>query len=123
MCSILLIEDDADVRSSLRGILEGAGHEVTDAVNGLEGFRRYRVRPSDVIITDMYMPEQGGLETIISIRREFPDVKIIAISGDIEQAGHSELRMARVMGAQVALEKPVQGKELLEAVHKLAKRK
>ena len=66
------------------------------------------------------MPEQGGLETIIGIRREFPDVKIIAISGDFESADQPELRMARAMGAQVALEKPVEGEELLEAVRRLA---
>jgi CheY-like chemotaxis protein len=100
-------------------MLEVAGHDVTDAANGLEGYRSYRSNPSDVIITDMVMPEQDGLETIIGIRREFPNVKIIAMSGAYEATSASELRVAKAMGAQLSLEKPFARDELLAAVRKL----
>ena len=89
------------------------------ADENLERYRRERSIPSDVIITDMLMPEQDGLETIIGIRREFPNVKIIAMSGAYEATSASELRVARAMGAQLALEKPFARDELLAAVHKL----
>jgi CheY-like chemotaxis protein len=81
MARILIIEDDDHCRELLRLMLEPAGHAVVDACNGREGLARYRAAPTDVVVLDLFMPEQEGLETIQALRREYPTVKIIAISG------------------------------------------
>src|SRR5437762_7182307 len=81
MARILVIDDDAQVRGAVRRVLERAGHTVVDVADGEAGIRAHRERPTDLIITDIFMPEQDGIETIQQLRREFPRVKIIAISG------------------------------------------
>jgi CheY-like chemotaxis protein len=81
MVRILIIDDNDPFRYLLRLTLEQAGYEVVDACNGREGLSRYRAAPTDVVIIDLFMPTQEGLETIQALRRERPTVKIIAISG------------------------------------------
>ncbi|MCH8809524.1 MAG: response regulator, partial [Proteobacteria bacterium] len=81
MARILIIDDEDELRSMLRQMLEQAGHEVTEAVNGAEGIRLYEQDRPDLIITDIIMPEKEGVETIIALRRADPDLPIIAISG------------------------------------------
>ncbi len=83
MVRILLIDDDDDFRSMLRMALEQDGYVVEEARNGLEGSQRQRTEPVDLVITDILMPEQEGLETIQALRQEFPEIKIIAISGGV----------------------------------------
>ena len=81
MARILIIDDDEQVRRYLRKILEAQGHEVVAASDGKLGIELCREEPTDLIITDIFMPEKEGLETIGELRRDYPDVKIIAISG------------------------------------------
>lgn len=81
MAQILVIADDAHVRLVLRQVLERAGYTVREAANGREGLQRYRTTPTELVMTDILMPEQEGLETIPALRRELPAVKILAISG------------------------------------------
>ena len=81
MTRVLLIEDDDLVRATLRDALESNGYEVATATNGLDGLERFRSAPADVVVTDILMPEKEGIETIIELRRDHPEVKIIAISG------------------------------------------
>ena len=81
MSRILIIEDDEHVRGMLRKMLERIGYDVFDAPDGKEGLDFYRNTPVDLVITDILMPEKEGIQTIMELRREFPDVKIIAISG------------------------------------------
>ena len=81
MARILVIDDEELARFTLREILEAAGHEVIEASNGNEGTAFQRANPCDVVITDMIMPEKEGLETIVELKGEYPDLKIIAISG------------------------------------------
>jgi CheY-like chemotaxis protein len=78
---ILVVDDEDQMRTMIRQMLEKSGYEVTEARNGREAICRYRERPSDVVITDLIMPEKEGIETIMEFRHEHPDVKIIAISG------------------------------------------
>jgi CheY-like chemotaxis protein len=80
MAQILVIEDDAEVRALLERMLKSAGHEVIFAADGREGVDRYCAKAADLVITDLYMPNQDGLETIIDLRRRSPNVPIIAIS-------------------------------------------
>jgi len=126
MTRILVIDDDNQVRSMLTQRLRSAGYDVEDAPNGLVGIECVRnaqgVRnaPFDVVIADLYMPEKEGLETIMDLRREFPDVKVIAISGGHSfDTGHG-LTVAKKLGARYAFEKPVSWDEMLDAVRELS---
>jgi len=116
MARILVIDDDAQVRGAVRRILERAGHTVEDVGDGNAGLRAHRERPADLIITDIFMPERDGIETIRELRRESPQVKIIAISGG-DRTHTLDLRKdAELLGASRALRKPFELAELLQAV-------
>jgi len=110
---ILVVDDDETVRMALRRMLESAGYEVLDAPNGRVAMNLCRTNPPALMITDIFMPEQEGMETIRVMRREFPDVKLIAVSG---QAGGLYLRMAKLLGAQATLEKPLRMETVLGTV-------
>jgi len=119
MPCILLIDDDPQVRAALRQMLARAGYEVIEACNGAEGMACWQTRPPDLIITDVFMPEQDGLEIIPLLRRLNPTAKILAISGG-DGRGHCDLlRVAQLLGAQLTLHKPVRRQALLEAVRAL----
>jgi CheY-like chemotaxis protein len=119
MARVLLIDDDDHARMVFRQILERAGHTVLEAADGREGIQLYRQAPTDLVITDILMPEQDGLEIIIALRKEFPEVKIIAISGGGEAGRMDFLYVAERLGAQRTLHKPFGVQELVEAVHDL----
>lgn len=116
---ILVIEDEAQMRKLLRQVLEEAGYEVEEARDGLEGTRLYRERPADLIITDMVMPKKEGMETILDLKREFPDVKIIAISGGGRFGPEPYLQIAEGFGAERIFTKPFDIKDLLAAIEEL----
>jgi CheY-like chemotaxis protein len=116
MHRILLIDDDAAIRGVARRILERAGYEVLEAGEGGAGIQLMRAAPVDLVLTDIYMPGQDGLATIRHLRREWPDVKIITMSGGV-RAGPGDLNeAAAAMGATRTLSKPFDKDQLLEAV-------
>jgi DNA-binding response OmpR family regulator len=119
MVSILIIDDDAHFRAMLRQMLSRAGYEVKEAPNGKQGMRLYRTEPVDLVITDLIMPEKEGIETITDLRREFPGVKIIAVSGGGKIGPEDYLSGAKLLGAQRILAKPVEKDEMLEAIREL----
>jgi DNA-binding response OmpR family regulator len=114
MARILVIDDKALIRKMLRQALELAGYEVVTARNGHEGLQHYRYMPTELVITDLEMPEQDGLETIRVMRQDFPTVKIIAISGK-----DWTLSKTKELGVQRTFQKPFGMQELLAAVHEL----
>jgi DNA-binding response OmpR family regulator len=116
---ILVIDDEDQPRQMLQQALERAGYEVITARDGNEGIRRFRVAPTDVVITDILMPEKEGLETIRDLRRAFPTVKIIAISGGGRTGGLNFLDIAERLGVQHTLQKPFGLRDMLAAVHEL----
>jgi CheY-like chemotaxis protein len=119
MASILIIDDDEQVLAMLGQTLEREGYDVVKAFEGEAAVMQYREQPTDLIITDLLMPGQEGLETIIELRREFPDVKIIAMSGGGRiNPGHI-LNLAKGLGAQYTFMKPVDRKELLDAIQEM----
>ena len=120
MARILIIEDDDQFRAMLRETLERAGYEIVEAPNGKEGIKIYREEPADLIITDMLMPVMPGSRVISELRDDFPNVKIIAISGggNIYESD-SYLSFAKELGAQRIFEKPLQRKKLLKAVKEI----
>jgi len=122
MARILIIEDDDQTRSMLRQVLEREGYEVVDAPDGREGIRLYRGKPTDLIITDIIMPEKEGIETIMELKRDFPDVKIIAMSGGGRIGPDEYLHVAKKLGAQRTFAKPVEREEMLKAIRELLTR-
>ncbi len=116
MAKILVIEDNEDILSFYKRMLEMAGHEVVGALNGNEGTRLFREDPADVVITDMVMPEKDGMETIMELRKDFPGVKIIAVSGGGAIGPYCYLMTAQRLGANRILTKPVDMSELMKAV-------
>jgi CheY-like chemotaxis protein len=119
MARILIIEDDARTRRTIRRVLEGARHEVVEAHNGKLGMSLYREEPADLIITDMVMPEVDGAATIAILRQDYPDVKIIAISGGGQIGSDAYLYAAEKLGALRTLPKPFGKSELLAAVQEV----
>ncbi len=119
MASILIIDDEPQVRLMLRMKLEALGYEVKDADDGRSGLRLYREHPTDLIITDLIMPEKEGIETISEVKSEFPDVKIIAISGGGRFGPEGYLDIAKGIGAEKTFSKPIEMDELLGAVEEL----
>lgn len=106
MASVLIIDDDASIRRVLRTVLERGGHRVDEAVNGAEGMQRYRTAPADLVITDVFMPDQDGIETIQQLREEFPAARILAISGGSLGGTSGTLTDALLLGADATLAKP-----------------
>ncbi len=114
MPTILVIDDEEQVRSLLRQTLTEAGYEVVEAGNGRQGLDRYREAPTDLVITDILMPDEDGLEATLQLTREFPEVKIIAMTGG---SGNTNfLDVAKLFGARKTLSKPFELARLLEAV-------
>jgi len=118
---VLVIDDEASVRNLLRRILEQAGYGVRVAADGTEGLRRYRERPPDVVVVDLYMPGKEGMETIMALRRELGAKRIIAISGSVAAGTALMLDVASKLGAACTLSKPVEATALLAAVAELLK--
>jgi DNA-binding response OmpR family regulator len=116
---ILIIDDEDQPRRMLQQVLIRAGYEVVEARDGNQGLQLFRVSQTDLIITDILMPEKEGLETIIDLRREFPAVKIIAISGGGRTGHLNFLEVAKRLGAQRTLQKPFELQEMLAAVREL----
>jgi len=123
MALVLIIEDEADIRSLYRRVLEHAGYQVVEAPDGDVGIAFYRERHPDLVITDIIMPEKEGIETIMELRRDFPEVKIIAISGGGQAMDPTTyLQLAKGLGAAMTLAKPFSKQELLDAVHEVLQR-
>jgi DNA-binding response OmpR family regulator len=116
MARILVIDDDEQIRTTLRRVLELEGHEVLVAADGKEGVKLFREQGADLIITDIVMPDKEGLETIMELRRDFRDAKIVAISGGGHIDGECYLMMAEQLGAGHTLTKPFEREQLLAAV-------
>lgn len=116
MARILIIDDEEEVRLVLREAFEYIGHEVVEAGDGQEGLQHYRATTPDLIITDLWMPVKGGLETIRELRREAPEVRIIAMSGGFSRDGVDGLDLAKQLGAQRVFLKPLRIPEMFDAV-------
>jgi CheY-like chemotaxis protein len=118
--AILVIEDDEDIRQMICEILEDEGYETRQASNGMEGLNVLQRWPEiGIIITDLIMPEKEGIETIAEIRKDFPSVRILAISGGGICMPENYLNLARALGANATLSKPFGRKELLNALENL----
>jgi CheY-like chemotaxis protein len=114
--SILLVDDDDQFRTMLSEVLTDAGYQVQEASNGQQALKLYESQPTDLVITDLVMPEKEGLEMIVEFRQLYSGAKIIAMSGGGRGGSQATLKMARAFGAQRVLAKPFSHQEILEAV-------
>jgi DNA-binding response OmpR family regulator len=121
MAKILVIDDDEQLRVVLHRLLTSAGHVVTTACDGVDGLKCFRADPADLVITDIVMPDQEGLETIMSLRREQRGLGIIAISGARANSVDC-LKIAGLLGAGCTLAKPFTLQQLKDAIAKVLSR-
>ncbi|HZD20967.1 MAG TPA: response regulator [Burkholderiales bacterium] len=110
---VLVIEDNADLREYLRVALEAQNYEVLTAAHGQEALAYLNGHRVDAIVTDLFMPEMDGIETVAAVRKLFPEVRVIAMSG---RAGVDYLPVARELGVSHTLRKPFEIEELLAAL-------
>jgi DNA-binding response OmpR family regulator len=117
---ILVIDDDQQFRRMICMILEDAGYEVRSAENGLEGLGMFMKERPDLVITDLYMPEKEGLETIMELRQTDKNIRILVVSGGCPHMNMSEMfTMAGIFGADAALPKPFDIGVFLQKVKEL----
>jgi len=119
MKRILVIEGDENVRELYVAVLSRKGFQVLGAASGRDGLALFDTTEIDLVITDIFMEDLDGFEVIRHLRRELHDVKIIAISDGGGLGGKSCLSMARNLGADEALPKPVDWKVMEETIRKL----
>jgi DNA-binding NtrC family response regulator len=116
---ILIIDDDHQLRAMLRQMLERAGYEVAEAANGADGLKLCRIQVPDLVITDLIMPEKEGVETMLELKRDFPNTPVIAISGGGRAGTVDYLPIARRLGARRTIAKPFSREEMLDAVREV----
>ena len=117
MTRILVIDDDAAARAALTCLLTQSGYDVLEAMNGDEGLQRLVDGEPDVLLVDIFMPVQDGIETIRLVLQAFPQVPIVAMSGGwLTYHADDILTVARDFGAQYTFTKPVAPEALLAAV-------
>ncbi len=119
MARVLIIDDDYQIRDFLRTSLEKLGHDVVELDDGEHASRIQIETPFDLVITDLFMPDHDGLQTIPELVQTNPELRIIAISGGGGRGlpnGGAMLKTAKLLGASATLEKPFGFKHLRETL-------
>ncbi len=116
---VLVVDDDADMRLTLKLALELAGYGVEVAANGREALERQKSSPAEVMITDIFMPDADGFEAIDAFRKHFPKTKIVVVSGGAQFSKRDYLPDAALIGADATLQKPFEIDTLLETLRSL----
>lgn len=120
-CSILVIDDEPALRAILSQVLTSAGHRVTGVSNGQEASKVMATAAFDVVLTDVIMPEKDGMQVIGEVRKKYPQVRIIAMSGGGHVSRDQYLKIAKGLGAHAVLEKPFPNQQLIDTVEALAR--
>lgn len=126
MTEILVIDDEPAIRKALKRVLERAGYSVRTAVDGADGLDKLKTRAADIVITDIIMPNLHGVDTIKTIVQDFPNTRIIAISGggNFSPATYQPhaikteayLASAEIAGAHAVLTKPFRTEDVIQAI-------
>ena len=119
MATILVIDDEPVDRMIVAEVLRAEGHDVVEASNGAEGIKAIDKADLDVLVTDLIMPDKDGIETIMEIRQSNPDLKILAVSGGGRHGDLSSLEVAKDLGADSTLAKPIDAERLIAIVNEL----
>ena len=114
---ILVIDDEFEIRRLIVKMLKSEGYEVIEAADGEAGMDVIKaVKKIDILITDLIMPEKEGIEVIQEVKKIFPDIKILAISGGGRGDARNYLALAKAMGAHQVLKKPFIKHDLIKAI-------
>lgn len=119
MAAILVIEDNPAYNQMVKLLLEAEGHDVKTAFNGALGLQLFKERKFDLVLTDIFMPEMEGLETIRELKSLNPDIKVISMSGGGTYQDLTYLKFTRDLGADRIFVKPFDNRELLKAIDEL----
>jgi len=114
--TILIVDDDPAIRRFVAEVLRPSGFRILEASGGKEAFKRLKAEAIDLMIIDLIMPDQDGLEIIQKVRRQYPLLPVIAISGGF---GEDYLEGARLLGASVVMHKPFDANTLRETVSRM----
>jgi CheY-like chemotaxis protein len=114
--TILVVDDDALVRDYARALLEGEGYNVDTAADGVAATAWLKQQHADVVLIDILMPRKEGLETIIELKNDHPEVVVLAMSASGARKGHDFLTIAAKFGADGTLQKPFTPEQLLSLV-------
>ncbi len=117
--TILVVDDEVQIRRMLRQMLEREGFRVLEAADGTEALRSHATEPADLVITDIFMPETDGFETIRELRKGSPEIGIIAISGGGKTVKEDLLPYAEMLGADRIMAKPLDRGKLMEAIREV----
>ena len=120
MADVLVVDDNDDFRTLLRMALEREGFDVRTAANGQEALVLLQGRRADVMVTDIFMPGKEGIETISEVRKQFPGMRIVAMSGRPSATDFDPLSIAAELGAARTLKKPFDIDELIDVVRQLS---
>lgn len=116
LANILVIDDEEGVRRAIGKILAREGHEVLEAPDGKVALGLVNDQPPDLVICDLFMPEMDGVEVLRELRRDYPDLKVVAISGGAYEGKVQLLDVAKGLGAAAVLKKPFEIAQLLGVV-------
>ncbi|OEU65264.1 MAG: response regulator receiver protein [Desulfovibrio sp. S3730MH75] len=119
MPRILVVDDDPISRQILRAMLEKEGHTISEAEDGVKAINNYDKDRIDLVITDIFMPEKEGVQTVRELMKENPDVKIIAVSGGSSSANYDSLDWVKMFGVKHTFTKPFNSKEIIAAIDEL----
>jgi CheY-like chemotaxis protein len=119
MPGVLIVEDDKELREMLKMSLLRSGFTVLEAGNGKEAITHFKPLLTDLVVTDLIMPEEDGLKVVIKLRELKPSIKIIAISGGGKVGPGSYLNLAKALGADAIYSKPFSVNELTAKIEQL----
>jgi CheY-like chemotaxis protein len=116
LANILVIDDEDGVRRAIGKVLVREGHEVIEAQDGKVALGLVQSQPPDLVICDLFMPEMDGVEVLRELRRDYPELKVVAISGGAYEGKVQLLDVAKGLGAVAVLKKPFELAQLLSVV-------
>lgn len=119
MSGILLVEDDKELREMLKMSLLRSGFTVLEAENGKDAITHFKPLVTDLVVTDLIMPEEDGLKVVIKLRELKPSIRIIAISGGGKVGPGSYLNLAKALGADAIFSKPFSINDLISKIEQL----
>lgn len=119
MTSILVVDDDGPFREAVSRALRAEGHAVEVAADGAQALQRLKVQAPNILITDIIMPNADGIELITAVKKTYPAVQILAMSGRGNLGALDLLDLASMLGADAILAKPLSTEDLLEKVAEL----
>ncbi|GAB1482541.1 hypothetical protein MASR2M78_13570 [Treponema sp.] len=116
MSTVLIVDDEETIREVATAILQKAGHQCVSAVDAAQAIDKIQAHKLDVALVDVILPGRGGLDLLMEIRRDFPALPVVVMSGKVKTNTLPFQNLARQFGAGQILSKPFTSEELVSAV-------